>query len=228
MVFIDFRRSSCAVLPHTTGRPGGVAGCPRACCYRSISWVRAPPTAYAYKFVGTVSCAQIDSRKTRKREIAFFDESRRAVGMLNPMRDENWRHVPGGRRDDTWDHSLLSRSWKVKANNNNMVGPVYDTLQSSLNPTLNWDVIVWYEYMTDYITRTMPGVMWMLQNFINRTSRRGNNVWLWLWIVVVVSTSNRSFYPTTTIAVPPVSLLIHPREIQILWSQTVRQRRTKR
>ena len=94
------------------GRPGGVAGYPRA-CYRSISWVRVPPSAYSYKFVGTFLVHKFDSRKARKRELATFDESRRAVRMLNRMRDKNWRHVPGGRRDDTWDHSL-SRSWKVK------------------------------------------------------------------------------------------------------------------
>ena len=78
-------------------RPGGLAGYPRAryTC-RSISWVRLPPSAYSYKFVGTFSCAQIDSRKARKRELATFDESRRAVGMLNPTQDKNWRHVPGG------------------------------------------------------------------------------------------------------------------------------------
>ena len=36
-------------------------------------------------------------------------------------------------------------------------------------------------------------------------------------VVVVVFTSNRSFYPTAS-AVPPVSFLIlHPREIQIMW-----------
>ena len=47
-------------------------------------------------------------------------------------------------------------------------------------------------------------------------------------VVVVVFTLKRSFYPTTS-AVHPVSFLIlHPREIQILWSQTVRQRKTKR
>ena len=47
-------------------------------------------------------------------------------------------------------------------------------------------------------------------------------------VVVVVFTLNRSFYHTTS-AVPPVSFLIpHPREIQVLWSQTVRQRKTKR
>ena len=48
-----------------------------------------PPSAYSYKFVGTFSCAQIDSRKARERELAKFDENRRAVGMLNPMRDKN-------------------------------------------------------------------------------------------------------------------------------------------
>ena len=46
-------------------------------------------------------------------------------------------------------------------------------------------------------------------------------------VVVVVFTLNRSFYPTTS-AAPPVSVLIlHPREVQIMWSQTVRQRKTK-
>ena len=45
-------------------------------------------------------------------------------------------------------------------------------------------------------------------------------------VVCVVFTLNRSFYPTTS--VHPVSVLIvHPREIQILWSQTVRQGKPK-
>ena len=39
---------------------------------------------------------------------------RRAVGLLNPIRDTNLRQEPGGRRDDTCDHGL-SRSWKVEA-----------------------------------------------------------------------------------------------------------------
>ena len=39
-----------------SGRRGGVSGCPRA-WYRSVSWVRVPPSAYSYKFVGTFSCA---------------------------------------------------------------------------------------------------------------------------------------------------------------------------
>ena len=49
-----------------TGRPGGVAGYPRA-CYKSISWIRVPPSAYWYELVGTFSCAHIDSRKARRR-----------------------------------------------------------------------------------------------------------------------------------------------------------------
>ena len=55
------------------GRPGGVSGCPRA-WYRSVSWVRISPSAYSYKFVGTFSCAQLDLRKTRERELATLDE----------------------------------------------------------------------------------------------------------------------------------------------------------
>ena len=40
-------------------------------------------------FVGSFSCAQIDLRKARERELATLDEKRRAVGLLNPMRDKN-------------------------------------------------------------------------------------------------------------------------------------------
>ena len=43
--------------------------------------------------------------------------------------------------------------------------------------------------------------------------------------VCVAFTSNRSFYPATS--VHPLSVMIHPIEVQILWSQTVRQRETK-
>ena len=35
-------------------------------------------------------------------------------GLLNPMRDRNWRHIPGGIRDDTCDHGLSRRSLRVK------------------------------------------------------------------------------------------------------------------
>ena len=36
------------------------------------------------------------------------------MGMLNPMRDKDWRHVPGGERDDTCGHGLSRRSLRVK------------------------------------------------------------------------------------------------------------------
>ena len=43
-------------------------------------------------------------------------------------------------------------------------------------------------------------------------------------VIVVVFTLNRSFYRTTS-AIPPVSFLIlHPREIQILWSDSVTEK----
>ena len=67
------------------------------------------------KFVGTFSCAQIDLRKVRQRELATNKQSmknRRAVALLNPMRDKNRRQELGGRKDDTCDHGL-SRSWEV-------------------------------------------------------------------------------------------------------------------
>ena len=53
-------------------------------------------TRTKYNFVGTCSCAQIHSRKARKRELAAFDESRRALGMLNPMRDKTEGTYRGG------------------------------------------------------------------------------------------------------------------------------------
>ena len=49
----------------------------------------------------------------RESELATFDENRRAVGLLNPMRDKNIKmkaRAGGGERDDTCDHGL-SRRW---------------------------------------------------------------------------------------------------------------------
>ena len=43
--------------------------------------------------------------------------------------------------------------------------------------------------------------------------------------VCVAFTLNRSFYPTTS--VHPVSELIHPRAIKIMWSQTLETEKTK-
>ena len=72
-----------------------------------------PPSAYSYKFVGTFCCAQIDSRKARKRELATFDESRREVGMLNPMRDKTEGACRGG-EGTTPETTACPEAGKVK------------------------------------------------------------------------------------------------------------------
>ena len=46
-------------------------------------------------------------------------------------------------------------------------------------------------------------------------------------VVVVVFTLNRHFYPASSVHPVPV-LISYPREILIRWSQTVRQRKTKK
>ena len=48
-----------------------------------------PPSAYSYKFVGMLSCAQIDLRKARERELATLDEKSTSSGIVNPMRGTN-------------------------------------------------------------------------------------------------------------------------------------------
>ena len=39
---------------------------------------------YSYKFVGTFSCAQIDLRKARERELATLDETSTSSGIAEP------------------------------------------------------------------------------------------------------------------------------------------------
>ena len=97
-----------------------------------------------------------------------------------------------------------------------------------------------YGYLDHLRTRTL--LVYMYQGITRNTRRRRvaaprrapggppEVVFFQHSVVFVVFTLNRSFYPTTS-AVPPVSFLIlHPTlgEIQIMWSQTVRQRKTKR
>ena len=92
------------------------------------------PRAYQDQYLGFMSHRvyardiflqrKVDKRKARERELATFDENRRAVGMLNPMRYKKEGHVPGGKREDTCDHGLSRRfvqgitsyefDWKVK------------------------------------------------------------------------------------------------------------------
>ena len=54
-----------------------------------INFVSLILTECTYVLVGTFSCIKIDQRKARERELATFDEDRRAVGMLEPMCDKN-------------------------------------------------------------------------------------------------------------------------------------------
>ena len=70
-------------------------------------------TQRTYTLEDNFSCIKIDWQKARERELATFDENRRAVGMLNPVRDRNQSAGPG-RRDDTSDHGLSRRSLEVK------------------------------------------------------------------------------------------------------------------
>ena len=69
------------------GVPGGFVSYPRAYSNR----FREFNSHRVHILVGTFSWVKtrIDWRKARERELATFDENRRAVGMLNPMRDKN-------------------------------------------------------------------------------------------------------------------------------------------
>ena len=42
------------------------------------------PSAYSHKFVGTFSCAHIDLRKARERELATLDEKPTSSGIAEP------------------------------------------------------------------------------------------------------------------------------------------------
>ena len=64
--------------------------------------------------------------------------------MLNPMRDKKWRHVPGGRRDDT---NLWPRLVQKKT------GPA----ESNASHELDWEVKVMIKTKkeTDLLTHHM-------------------------------------------------------------------------
>ena len=74
------------VILSDTGVPSGSVGYPRAYenQLREFNFHRVQTLA------GIFSCIKKnDQRKARERELATFDENRRAVGMMNPMRDNN-------------------------------------------------------------------------------------------------------------------------------------------
>ena len=82
--WLSKRRLTPSLCIYRAGCPGGVSCYPRV-WYRSVSRVRAPPSAYSYKFVGTFSCAQIGLRKARERELATtLDEKSTSSGIAEP------------------------------------------------------------------------------------------------------------------------------------------------
>ena len=84
------------------GVPGGLLGGPRTHS-RSTWWVR------------IFSRIKTDWRKARERELATFDDNRRAVGMLTPMRDKKEGTYRGREgMTPTCDHDLSRRSLRVK------------------------------------------------------------------------------------------------------------------
>ena len=56
--------------------------------YQVSGSYQVPGTSIIYQVL-TFPCIKIDWRKARERELATFDENRRAVGMLNPIRDKS-------------------------------------------------------------------------------------------------------------------------------------------
>ena len=71
------------------GRPSGVSGDPGA--WYKFREFESPRVHTRINSWGLFPCAQIDLRKAREREFAHSMKNRRAVGLLNPMRDKNER-----------------------------------------------------------------------------------------------------------------------------------------
>ena len=59
--------------------------------------VRLNPLECVLALVRAFSCVKIDERKAREREIAKIHQSRRAEGMVNPVRDEYEGTYRGGK-----------------------------------------------------------------------------------------------------------------------------------
>ena len=69
-----------------------------SCPLKSISRVHVSPSAHT----GRDFFLHKKLISGKRESVSNILENRRAVGMLNSMRDKNWRHVAGGRRDDTY------------------------------------------------------------------------------------------------------------------------------
>ena len=55
------------------------------------------PSAYSCKFVGTFSCAQIDLREARERELAILDEKSTSSGIAEPYARKKLKARIGGK-----------------------------------------------------------------------------------------------------------------------------------
>ena len=73
------------------------SGLSRTYLLKSVSRVQFSPSAHTCRdfFLGWKNWFK---RKARERELARFDENRRAVGMLNPMGDKNLKARTGGEK----------------------------------------------------------------------------------------------------------------------------------
>ena len=87
------------------GRPGGISGYRRA-WYRSVAWVRIPPSAHSYKFVGTFLALKLTCGKSER--LATIDEKSTSSGIAKPYARWKLKARSGG-GGDTCDHGL-SRS----------------------------------------------------------------------------------------------------------------------
>ena len=137
------------------GCPGGVSGYPRA-WYRSVSWVRVPPSAYSYKFVGTFSCAQIDLRKARKRELATLDENSTSSGIAEPYAPKKLKARTGGEKGwhlerHLWPRlvqKLESKSvWKTskKKKMNTFIVSAHRLINITMSTLVQATLMLWFQ-----------------------------------------------------------------------------------
>ena len=77
---------------------------------------RSPYYFEVHVYRSSTLCALFSSRKARERELAKFDENRRAVGMLNPLRIMNCEgmFIQGAREDICEQGTACPDGWKVK------------------------------------------------------------------------------------------------------------------
>ena len=81
--------------PIPAGVPGGLVGRPRACQHQFRGFKSHRVHARSWLFLAK---KKNDWRKARDRELATFDENRRAVGMLNSMRYKTTKARTGGKK----------------------------------------------------------------------------------------------------------------------------------